>query len=867
MSINKVILGDETLMDVTDTTAEEESVLEGYEFYGANGEKKTGVVPKRKITDTLKEDLDKLVSESEEGDLIIVTNDEDPSIEAGGGSVIRVFASETRIGHKLEFEILGKKTIKEVPSTEPYIVEFSTIELGKATVKDLDNGAVIIFNIDTYSLYSSEISLFDYKGWLESAGISDTFGSLENVLSDEKTIRTLMNKHASVNYLVDWLEFDTITGHTILNNDLCAKWINLKDYALDTLYSNATVKVIMDEVDKYGYGEWALVGQVPTMTSNTTPSGEVIGDMYVQSTRPMWKSFDGDVNTVCEGSYTQNHWIGYKFTNPVCVRKLYLKSASDDTRYASKGLIQYSDDGTTWNGNDEFSVGTSQESQSGYSTSVSDNGFHLYWRVKPTECKAIDGSIQPNFPFAIIQFYAWQPKGNVPIMTSNNAPYGEVIYGSNLSAEGRQPYYVFDGRPSETDWNSEQNTLDENKLYIGYKFVNPTNVKRVALRVARESTYTDWYENGTFKVMASNDNSNWELLADNLTWIYNADIQYFDIENDNYYLYYKIVFKSYMYGSTGGSKGCVATLLQFYGRELKVSVPTMTSNTEPWGVASGNPTITCWVNGDNKGGSAYWGFFQKAYKDSPSVRSFIDIAVNGYIQYEFPKAEIITHFTSINNHDGETYWVDRIEIKASNDNSEYVTLKTFNRERGAWRRTTVSFNEELKAYKYFRIYNRDTRNAVSIGTSADFFGLDYSEHDERHYIYDHGVEVEPITLTGDSSHAEKTSNSIYLHKTETTTLYVSAITTNKIDLTNYKTIRAKNGDRLIPYNTAYGYLMVNDESTMTSASSIAERDIIQSDLPHNAYLSIPSVNGEHNVGYRLGLSKACSSEFVEWWLE
>lgn len=44
MAINKVIYGDQTLMDITDTTASTEDVLQGQVFYGANGVRSTGAL-------------------------------------------------------------------------------------------------------------------------------------------------------------------------------------------------------------------------------------------------------------------------------------------------------------------------------------------------------------------------------------------------------------------------------------------------------------------------------------------------------------------------------------------------------------------------------------------------------------------------------------------------------------------------------------------------------------------------------------------------------------------------------------------------------------------------------------------------------
>ena len=44
MAINKVIYGNNTLIDITDTTAVADAVLAGYNFYQANGVKTAGAL-------------------------------------------------------------------------------------------------------------------------------------------------------------------------------------------------------------------------------------------------------------------------------------------------------------------------------------------------------------------------------------------------------------------------------------------------------------------------------------------------------------------------------------------------------------------------------------------------------------------------------------------------------------------------------------------------------------------------------------------------------------------------------------------------------------------------------------------------------
>ena len=119
---------------------------------------------------------------------------------------------------------------------------------------------------------------FSYKAWLQAANISPSgFADLAAVLADEETVRHLMTVHDSVDYLTGFAASDT-NIQTILNDNYAAKWINLRDYALDTL--EYAFSAVMASAGKYGYGEWAYInntwqpkGCVPIMTSNSAPYG------------------------------------------------------------------------------------------------------------------------------------------------------------------------------------------------------------------------------------------------------------------------------------------------------------------------------------------------------------------------------------------------------------------------------------------------------------------------------------------------------------------------------------------------------------------------------------------------------------------
>lgn len=505
--------------------------------------------------------------------------------------------------------------------------------------------------------------LYSYQGWLESIGKdASSYPTIEDVFADEKLLRELMTRHVSVDYLVEWLANNNEDAHTVLNNDYCAKWINLRDYALDMLYANPTVKAVMDEVDKYGYGEWALI------------------------------------------------------------------------------------DGT------------------------------------------------------------WQPKGAVPIMTSNTEPYGETIYDSVYLTN--YPYNVFDNNDS-TVWSQSTGSVPS---YIGYKFMNPIMCKRLKITIIGDSTYGLTAKD--YNIQASNDGNTWiDLTTGTLENSLEDITKEINFENEGYYLYYRFYVTSKYFTESG----FVVRTLQFYGRELKVSVPKMTSNTAPWGEVFAdeyNDSATVPYKAFDNDDSSWW---------TSTIRK-----QNSYVGYDFKKPVLIKKVCLKQNQNaGNT-----VRVEYSDDKNVWTSADCiFNTIA-----ETIVFSDvnEKKSHRYWRFLFAVNNNYTST-IMANFYGLDYSEREFEEgstmkYLYDHGVELEPLESYG-SGTIEKGENSFIVRNKK--------FGGCKADFTNHSLSRMKVGNNYL-YDQYSAMLIGESISDPTGNLGLARFDV--SNLPNNMSIPISSVN-------------------------
>ena len=330
-----------------------------------------------------------------------------------------------------------------------------------------------------------------------------------------------------------------------------------------------------------------------------------------------------------------------------------------------------------------------------------------------------------------------------------------------------------------------------------------------------------------FTVIASNDGKTWDKLGQFTGKNYEgteAHTDHFDLKNDKYYLHYALrILSSHDATHVGIGR------LNFYGRSLNISVPAMTSDSAPWGKVIYSSQ---WDGGSSAARQAF------SEADSPWYPSPSDSSGKAYIGYVYPtptrvrQVSFICHNGNQNevcvverSDDGERWEKASDEIQITVDNETKIQTVDAPPAR-YWRIRNVSGN--------IYVANQGGFNLKKI----QFYGVDYSEGDERAYIYDHGIEVLPITTIGAKNPDAITLSAVSGAKATT-------------DVTSAKRLRASVG--------------ANASGSVRLVCGSAFKAITSTDMPASSYLDISSVNGSADVG--IDMTSAGTFDLAEMWME
>ena len=227
------------------------------------------------------------------------------------------------------------------PSASPYEVEFDIPNGGAWTVSGIVSGSTCTASIDI----PDELELIAIPNgstatptdviqtWLKCGGIFDkSYTTLNEVLADSTTLLALISDNNASDYLVR----STTWASGITADSTAMTDIGANDYCADTLLANSTwLTAICNSI----YFENVLNVKVPTMTSDTSPSGQVIyASQYNNTTMAGWKAFDGD-NTNNSMHLTvvnypiSSYYLGYVFSDRLKAKKVVIYAMSYHASY------------------------------------------------------------------------------------------------------------------------------------------------------------------------------------------------------------------------------------------------------------------------------------------------------------------------------------------------------------------------------------------------------------------------------------------------------------------------------------------------------------------------------------------------------
>lgn len=228
----------------------------------------------------------------------------------------------------------------------------------------------------------------DVANWLFVGGRTENYTTVSQILADSTCLSALIASSEAVDYLVRSTGF----ASDITSDSGAMTLIGLNNYCANSLLADSTW---LNAICNSTYFESVLNVKVPTMTGNTSPSGEcIISSQY--SSYPAWQAFDNDDNT--RGTYTGalNGYMGYVFPS---AKKIVAALIYPQGNFTGETMyIQTSSDGTNWS---NISSALTALSSTKHKIVLNNNDTNRYYRITNTT-RTLSAS---GYAFYTIQFY------------------------------------------------------------------------------------------------------------------------------------------------------------------------------------------------------------------------------------------------------------------------------------------------------------------------------------------------------------------------------------------------------------------------------------------------------------------------------
>ena len=240
----------------------------------------------------------------------------------------------------------GAKTVTctEVSSG---VYEGGIDEYGSWNVNNVTLGYTRSFTVDAVKIYNlsfipdgrSITPVNDVQTLLHCAGIFDkAYTVLSQLLADTASLYTVITDNNAIDYLVRSTSF----ANGITGDSTAMTYIGSDAYAIATLKDDVTW---CTAIVNSAYMTNAFTKSIPTMTSNTAPSGVASASSYTSS-HEAFRAFDGNASTYFNASNTviPNAELIYQFADTISIGCVEIMPMTNNTDVVVMG----SNDGVTY---------------------------------------------------------------------------------------------------------------------------------------------------------------------------------------------------------------------------------------------------------------------------------------------------------------------------------------------------------------------------------------------------------------------------------------------------------------------------------------------------------------------------------------
>lgn len=263
----------------------------------------------------------------------------------GGGSVLTVECYSGFAGLTISCTDGVKTFTKVCPNTSPYEVVFEGLTNGTWTLSTVYNGVTYTETVEvnfTSQFYpipdgATTTPTDDIQTWLHCASIFDkNYTSIAQVLADASTLLALI----ASNNAADYMARSTSWASSVCANQTAMVYIGNNDYCADKLLANSTW---LNAICNSTYFESVLNVKVPTMISNTAPSGVASAS---EEDQPAYYAFDNNSGTYWSAHTSGDSYVQYDFTSQ---KDIYMWEYTGTSLYLpTKIVLKGSNDGTTF---------------------------------------------------------------------------------------------------------------------------------------------------------------------------------------------------------------------------------------------------------------------------------------------------------------------------------------------------------------------------------------------------------------------------------------------------------------------------------------------------------------------------------------